>query len=79
MIRFLQRWPVKVNASHYDKSLAHGFRKRFNTILKLNNEVNSNIAEKLMAHKRGLDGHYFVPTIEECFEEFKISMDSSVP
>jgi len=62
---------VKVNQSHYDKSLAHGFRKRFNTILKLNSEVNSNIAEKLMAHKRGLDGLYFVPTIEECFEEFK--------
>ena len=46
------------------------FRKRFNTTLKLNNEVNSNIAEKLMAHKRGLDGTYLQPTMEECFAEF---------
>jgi len=46
------------------------FRKRFNTILKINNDVNSNIAEKLMAHKRGLDGTYLQPTREECFLEF---------
>jgi len=37
---------------------------------KLNNDVNSNIAEKLMAHKRGLDGTYLQPTREECFAEF---------
>ncbi len=46
------------------------FRKRFNTILKLNNDINSNIAEKLMTHKRGLDGTYLQPTREECFREF---------
>ena len=62
---------VKVNASHYDKALSYGFRKRFNTILKINNEINSNIAEKLMAHKNGLDGRYLTPTIEECFNEFR--------
>ena len=55
----------------YDIQLDHGFRKRFNTILKLNNDVNSNVAEKLMAHKRGLDGVYLKPTREECFREFK--------
>ncbi len=54
----------------YDKATIYGFRKRFNTILKLNNDVNSNIAEKLMAHKRGLDGTYLQPTKEECFAEF---------
>ena len=54
----------------YDKAEIYGFRKRFNTILKLNNDVNSNIAEKLMAHKRGLDGTYLQPTKEECFTEF---------
>lgn len=56
--------------NRYDKALTYGFRKRFNTILKINNEVNSNIAEKLMAHKRGLDGTYLTPTREECFAEF---------
>jgi len=54
----------------YDKAVIYGFRKRFNTILKINNDVNSNIAEKLMAHKRGLDGTYLQPTREECFAEF---------
>ena len=48
----------------------HGFRKRFNTILKLNPNINPNIAEKLMGHKRGNDGTYLVPTREESFREF---------
>ena len=61
---------IKVSKFRYDKSVMYMFRKRFNTILKLNNEVNSNIAEKLMAHKRGLDGTYLQPTMEECFAEF---------
>ncbi len=60
----------KISNTRYDKSLIYGFRKRFNTILKLNNDVNSNIAEKLMAHKRGLDGTYLQPTREECYAEF---------
>ena len=60
---------IKVG-NRYDKALIYGFRKRFNTILKLNSEVNSNIAEKLLAHKNGLDGVYLKPTKEECFAEF---------
>ncbi len=56
--------------NRYDKALMYGFRKRFNTIMKINSDVNSNIAEKLMAHKNGLDGVYFTPTKEECFVEF---------
>lgn len=54
----------------YNKAEMYGFRKRFNGILKMNNDINSNIAEKLMAHKRGLDGVYLQPTKEECFNEF---------
>ncbi len=56
--------------NRHDKSLVYMFRKRFNTILKLNGSVNSNIAEKLMAHKKGLDGTYLQPTMEECYAEF---------
>jgi len=56
--------------NRYDKALMYGFRKRFNTILKINSDVNSNIAEKLLAHKNGLDGVYLTPTREECFNEF---------
>ncbi len=61
---------IKVSRFRFDKAGMYMFRKRFNTILKLNNDVNSNIAEKLMAHKRGLDGTYLQPTMEECFKEF---------
>jgi len=61
----------KKKGRRYDKALFYGFRKRFNTILKINDSVNYNIAEKLMAHKRGLDGVYLKPTREECFQEFR--------
>lgn len=59
------------NGNRYDKAVMYMFRKRFNGKLKMENQVNSNIAEKLMAHKRGLDGTYLAPTKEECFTEFK--------
>jgi len=64
---------LRVNKEGYRFStqINHGFRKRFNTILKLNQNINSNIAEKLMGHKNGLDGVYLTPTKEQLFEEFK--------
>jgi len=46
-----------------------------NTILKLESKVNSNIAEKIMGHKNGLDGVYLSPTREECFKEFVKGID----
>jgi len=58
------------NGRRYNIQMDHGFRKRFNTILKLDSRVNANIAEKLMSHKRGLDGTYLTPTRDECFKEF---------
>ena len=57
--------------SRYEIQLNHGFRKRFNTILKLNKQINSNVAEKLMGHKNGLDAVYLTPTKKELFEEFQ--------
>jgi len=60
----------KKTSNRYDKSTVYGFRKRFNGILKMNPDVNSNIAEKLMGHKLGLDGNYLKPTREQCFAEF---------
>ena len=41
-----------------------------NTILKLESRINSNIAEKILGHKNGLDGVYLTPTRQECFKEF---------
>ena len=60
-----------IDSKRFNKSRSYSLRKRFNGILKMNNQVNSNIAEKLMQHKRGLDGVYLQPTREECFTEFK--------
>jgi len=60
----------KKEGKRYDKATVYGFRKRFNTTLKNNSKINSNIVEKLMAHKRGLDGVYYKPTREQCFAEF---------
>ncbi len=54
----------------YDIQINHGFRKRTNTILKLESEINSNIAEKILGHKNGLDGVYLAPTRQQCFKEF---------
>ncbi len=63
---------VKVN-KNYNIQMAHGFRKRFNTILKLDSNVNSNLAEKMLGHSitHRLDNTYFVPKVEDLFKEFK--------
>jgi len=70
----IQRNRVNKN---YDIQLDHGFRKRFNIILKLENDINSNIAEKIMGHSVSipLDGTYLPAqderVIQKCFTEFK--------
>lgn len=62
---------------NYDIHIDHGFRKRFNIILKLDNDINSNIAEKIMGHSVTipLDGTYLPASdprvMKKCFEEFR--------
>jgi integrase/recombinase XerD len=67
------------NGNRYDKMLNHGFRKRFETIVKMNKDIPVAIAEKLIGHKayyddRGnhiqLDENYFVPEVEQLFQFF---------
>lgn len=55
----------------YATQSAHGIRKRFNTILKLNNSISDSAVEKMMGHKNGVQGVYFQGTIEQLFEEFQ--------
>jgi len=61
----------------YDVQVDHGFRKRFNTILKIQNDINSNIAEKLMGHSTSipLDNAYLPSddplVVKKCFTEFR--------
>ena len=59
----------KVNG-RYPIQMIHGFRKRFNTILKLKDDVNDNAIERMLAHKQGLDYHYLMITDEQLFNEY---------
>jgi len=58
---------------NFDIQQDHGFRKRFNTIMKLNSEINSNIAEKILGHSVSIpmDNTYLTPNIDNLFKEFK--------
>jgi len=57
----------------YNKQADHGFRKRFNTVLKTTSEMNISLAEKLMGHSvtAVLDNVYLDPTVQQLFDEFK--------
>jgi integrase/recombinase XerD len=55
----------------YATQSVHGFRKRFNTILKSNNSINDSAIEKMMGHKNGILGVYFQATTEQLFEDFQ--------
>ena len=57
----------------YDVMSAHGFRKRFNTILKSNDRANPSLIEKIIGHRGvfSLDGSYFKPVVLVLFDEFQ--------
>ncbi|MDE1862263.1 MAG: site-specific integrase [Thaumarchaeota archaeon] len=60
--------------NRYEIQLDHGFRKRFNTIIKNNNGGSIHLKEKLMAHSTRLlplDGAYHDPGVMALFDEFK--------
>jgi len=68
----------KINAGvNFDNSpnlLCHAFRRRFNTILKLNHDSNNSIIERLMGHDMKLDNSYFQPTLDNLLEEYQKGM-----
>ena len=75
----------KKTDGRFDIMVCHGFRKRFATILKSNNEINLSISEKLLGHSTTvqLDNLYFKPTLEVLFDEYRkaipdLSLDQSV-
>ena len=63
----------KKSGVRYTVSSSHGLRKRFNTILKMNKEINISIAEKLLGHSSSvkLDNVYFAPSKEQLFNEYQ--------
>ena len=56
-----------------DIPIVHGFRSRFNTILKSNNEINKSMIESMIGHKPtiALDENYFKPTRDSLWNEYK--------
>lgn len=60
------------DGSRKDIQLDHGFRKRFNTILKTTNGIKLGLAEKMMGHSVTipLDDVYLDASIEKLFDEF---------
>ncbi len=57
----------------YETQTDHGFRKRFNTILKTTEMIKPLLAEKMMGHSIKsipLDEIYLTPTVEKLFEEY---------
>ena len=56
-----------------EKQANHAFRKRFDTILKSNQNINISLAEKMMGHSITipLDNVYFKPAIEQMFDEYQ--------
>lgn len=61
------------HGKRYDTQTNHGFRKRFNTILKTTDGMKLSLAEKMMGHSFviPLDDAYLTPSIEQLFEEYK--------
>ncbi|MGI0046842.1 MAG: tyrosine-type recombinase/integrase [Nitrosotalea sp.] len=71
----------KGDGKRQEISSFHGFRKRFNTILKNNKEINLAIGEKLMGHSSKLiplDTIYHTPSKEVLFLEFKKAISDLV-
>ena len=57
--------------NRYDLAVCGGFRKRFDTIMKINPNISYSITEKMMDHKIRMEGHYFKPSKKQLFEEYK--------
>jgi len=73
----------KINKTRCNIMSAHGFRKRYASIIKLNNKISWAVSERLLGHKSYLDPSYFVPTKENLFVEFRkvmtdLTIDDSI-
>jgi len=64
---------IKVHKNRYNKMCTHALRKRFNTILKNNQNINLSLAERLMGHSKTirLDNSYFDPNLDDLFSEYQ--------
>ena len=63
----------QANRARYETMACHGFRKRFVTAMKNNDQVNISLAEKLTGHSVTvpLDNSYHKPLLERLFSEYQ--------
>jgi len=63
----------QANRARYETMSCHGFRKRFVTAMKDNDQVNISLAEKLVGHSVTvpLDDSYHKPLLERLFVEYQ--------
>lgn len=80
-----KRNPKDATYQRYDKMALHAFRKRFLTILKNTPNIKMATAERLVGHTTykdeenraiTLDTSYYVPVIEELFDQYKLAIQS---
>ena len=74
---------IEIYEGRYDLPVCGGFRKRFNTIFKMNPNISYTIAEMFMDHHVRYELNYTKPTKEQLFEEYKkaipqLTVDDSI-
>ncbi len=70
--RLVKKIDTRKKVGHrFNIMILHGFRKRFGTIIKLDNKISWAVGERLLGHKSYLDPEYFRPTKDNLFNEFK--------
>ena len=70
---------TKTHKNRYDIMSAHGLRKFFDTTLKLNQNLNPSVVERLLSHKSKairLDSSYFRPRENDLFEVYQKAIPS---
>ncbi|MDC0212019.1 site-specific integrase [Candidatus Nitrosopelagicus sp.] len=65
-----------ITGNRTDKMVNHAFRKRFNTIMKSNKEINLVLAERLLGHSVTipLDNSYLDVSKEELFKQYLLAL-----
>lgn len=64
----------KKETDRFEVSMTHGIRKRWNTIMKNNSDINPLFIEKMFGHSTKLiplDSVYHKPTLDRLFEEYR--------
>ena len=76
--RKTNNWDLTQTRMFLDIPMIHGFRSRYNTIMKNDNTINKSAIEVMMGHTRKikLDANYYIPTKNDLFLEFSKGIEA---